>query len=405
MRHFQPLSAVVAALKDSTTLDVVDNDACIKRKCPLPEEIKDKPMNEIQKVYDDKSIPRSIYAKGFGDEEPGTQFDIEAFFAEFGPTSSVRLRRAYDKTFKGSVFVEFDSEEAQKKFLALDPKPKWKGKDLLIKSKKQYCDDKLDDIEAGRIRPNGKFNRSSKDRRGPNRGGDDDRDWKVRRDEDRAGGYKDRNGRHKGFGSSGQRGRGRGGHGRDGDRRNGRDPPKEEKDEQYVSTLAPLALSLYANILPSNISVPTVRASTPSPTRAPKVEDPTAKSAGAGDLGTEAMQTEQPEGKSSAIGAAPNAANSASAPPTEASKKRHREDDEGPHVDGSATKKLDTKSGVTEQSKGKTTAMEAEPNSAASAPAPLTEASKKRHREDDEGAGLEGSAAKKLDTKPGEEGL
>ena len=236
MRHFQPLSAVVDALKESTVLNVVEDDTAIQRKTPLPEGLVGKPMVEIQKVHEDKSMARSIYAKGFGEEQPSTQFDVEAFFARFGSTNSVRLRRSYLGTFKGSVFVEFDSEETQNAFLALNPKPQWKGNDLQIKSKKQYCDGKVDDIAAGLVRPNendGPHHKGGpdwagrgRDRRGE-RGGrrdrDDkgDRDWRVRREEDSKNGFKDRHGgKHKGFGSSG-RGRG-GGRGRDGGDRSGK---------------------------------------------------------------------------------------------------------------------------------------------------------------------------------------
>ena len=243
MRHFQPLSAVLDALKESTVLNVVEDDTAIQRKTPLPEGLVGKPMVEIQKVHEDKTMARSIYAKGFGDEKPSTQFDIEAFFAQYGSTNSVRLRRAYDGTFKGSVFVEFDSEETQKGFLALDPKPKWQGNELQIKSKKQYCDGKVDDISAGRVRPNNDdhpHQKGDRDRRGEKGGqrnrdgrdGKDDRDWRTRREEDRKSGFKDRNGgRHKGFGSSG-RGRG-GGQGRDGRQRSrDRNDERKEKDEQ-----------------------------------------------------------------------------------------------------------------------------------------------------------------------------
>ncbi|KAL9000404.1 MAG: hypothetical protein Q9169_000921 [Polycauliona sp. 2 TL-2023] len=166
MRHFQPFSAVVEALKDSATLNVVGDDQ-IQRKTALPEGLKDKPMDEIQKVFADEAMKRSVYAKGFGEEQPSTQFDIEAFFADLGPTNSVRLRRTFTKLFKGSVFVEFDSEETQKKFLSLEPPPNWKGQELLIKSKKQYCDDKVEEIKAGRVKAGG-----------------GDGDWKTRRDED-----------------------------------------------------------------------------------------------------------------------------------------------------------------------------------------------------------------------------
>ena len=247
MRHFQPLSAVVNALRESTVLNIVEDDTAIQRKTSLPEGLIGKPMIEIQKVHEDKSMARSVYAKGFGEEQPSSQFDIEAFFAQHGSTNSVRLRRTFDGTFKGSVFVEFDSEETQKAFLALDPKPKWQGNNLQTKSKKQYCDDKVDDIAAGLVRPNeensshhkgdrdgGRDRRGEKGGRRDRDGRDDkdDRDWRVRREEDRKSGFKDRNGgKHKGFGSSG-RGRG-GGRGRDGrDRSRNRNDEKREKDER-----------------------------------------------------------------------------------------------------------------------------------------------------------------------------
>ncbi|KAJ9297287.1 hypothetical protein DTO271G3_4580 [Paecilomyces variotii] len=218
MRRFQPFSAVVEALKSSETLELVDNDTKVVRKVPLPESVNENPDADVVKVFEDKAMDRSIYAKGFGEEEPSTQFDIEAFFAPYGPTNAIRLRRHYDKTFKGSVFVEFDSEETQKKFLALDPKPKWKGQDLLIKSKRQYCDEKVKDIEAGRIKPNRGRGGSR------NHGRGDNRDWKERRAEDQKRGFKG------GRGGRGGRGRGNGrGNGRDNARENGRENGRSQE--------------------------------------------------------------------------------------------------------------------------------------------------------------------------------
>ncbi|KAL8937169.1 MAG: hypothetical protein Q9211_003817 [Gyalolechia sp. 1 TL-2023] len=233
MRHFQPFSAIVDALKESATLNIVgDENDHIQRKTPLPEGLKDKPMGEIKKVFEDEAMKRSVYVKGFGEEEPSTQFDIEAFFAEYGPTNSVRLRRSFNKMFKSSVFVEFDTEESQKKFLELDPKPKWKGKDLIIKSKKQYCDDKVDDIKAGRIKP-----RSAEARRPQ---ASDDRDWKVRRAEDQRNGHKrGGGGGGRGFGSKG--GRGRGGGGRHGGRRDRDNDRRHDRDDRNVPKVATTA--------------------------------------------------------------------------------------------------------------------------------------------------------------------
>jgi len=204
MRRFQPLTAIVDALKSSETLVLTDNDTKVRRKVPLPESVHDNPDPTVIKLFEDKAMNSSIYAKGFGSEKPSTQFDIEAFFAPYGPTNAIRLRRTYDKTFKGSVFVEFDSEETQKMFLALDPKPKWKGEELLIKSKKDYCDEKIKEIEAGNIKPNrgrgGFRGRSRVDSNG-------DRDWRERRAEDQKKGF-DRGGkgRHSGRGHGNNRG-------------------------------------------------------------------------------------------------------------------------------------------------------------------------------------------------------
>ena len=213
MRHFQPLSAIVAALKESKTLNVVNDDTEIQRKVPL-RDFANKGIEEIQKVYEDEAMARSVYVKGFGDEKATTQFDLEAFFAEYGATNSVRLRRDHEKFFKGSVFVEFESEETAKDFLALDPKPKYNGEDLVIKSKKQYCDEKVDDIRAGRLEPT-KYDQHGR----PKKRYDDledNRDWKERREEDRRNGFQDkRRGDRRDGGKNRGNNRGRGKYRRD----------------------------------------------------------------------------------------------------------------------------------------------------------------------------------------------
>ena len=195
MRHFQPFSAIVDAMKESAILDLGEDES-VKRKVPLSSENR----YELQKIYEDKAMAQSVYVKGFGKEGPTTQFDIEAFFEPYGPTNSVRLRRTQYKSFKGSVFVEFDSEDTAKKFLHLDPKPKWKGEDLLIKSKKQYCDEKVDDINSGKIEPNNAHMEGQQ--RAENK--DDSRDWRDRRAHDQKRGFKGGRGRGRGRGRGGR---------------------------------------------------------------------------------------------------------------------------------------------------------------------------------------------------------
>lgn len=207
MRHFQPFEAIVEAMKTSDFLDLIQEDGeppSVRRKEPLPEALNDGPNPDAVRIFEDRAMPASVYAKGFGEEGRGTQLDIEKFFEPYGPVKAVRLRRSGDMMFKGSVFVEFASEDLQEKFLALDPKPHYNGKDLQIMSKKQYCDQKVEDIKAGRIKPNQPFDkplqggrraydndRDRDSRRKRERDDDDDRDWRTRRNEDRRNGFRD----------------------------------------------------------------------------------------------------------------------------------------------------------------------------------------------------------------------
>lgn len=158
---------------------------------------------------------RSVYVKGFGEEEQSTQFDIEAFFAKYGETNSVRLRRGDDQGFKGSVFVEWADQETADKFIALDPKPKWKDHDVLILRKLDYMKQKNEkfrngegELSGGRGRGRGNFRG-----RGGRRDGDSD-SWKDRRDRDQRSGHRDQRGRGRGRGNRG-RGRDHGGSRRD----------------------------------------------------------------------------------------------------------------------------------------------------------------------------------------------
>ena len=188
MRRFQPFEAVVDALKHSQTVKVFQGDDekwMIQRKVPLPETMASKSQFEARQVFESAALARSVYVKGFGIEKPSTQFDIEAFFADFGHTNAVRLRRIDDKTFKGSVFVEFESEEKAQEFLNLDPAPTYHGNPLIIKSKKDYIEGK-----------------PQHSRRPKN----NEQDWRQRREDDRKHGRLDFRNQRGGKNQQGQRG-------------------------------------------------------------------------------------------------------------------------------------------------------------------------------------------------------
>ncbi|OAP55340.1 hypothetical protein AYL99_10313 [Fonsecaea erecta] len=188
MRRFQPFEAIVEALRESQTLELTNDDTHVRRKNPLPENF----FEAVSQAAD----PRTVYVKGFGEENASTQFDIEAFFDPYGPTRAVRLRRNDEKFFKGSVFVEFETEELAQSFLALDPKPKYQGRDLLIMSKTEYTAKKTADLNAGKITSNRGGRRDRQSHRGGRDGGkrkrdEDTRDWRTRRDEDQKRGFRD----------------------------------------------------------------------------------------------------------------------------------------------------------------------------------------------------------------------
>ncbi|KAI8954309.1 hypothetical protein F4801DRAFT_21393 [Xylaria longipes] len=204
MRRFKPYEAVVKALKASNffVIDGPEGEETIRRK------------NAIDTEKRNKREERSVYVKGFGDETSSTQFDIEAFFAQYGQFDSVRLRRADspEKVFKGSVFVEWSDKETAEKFVALKPVPQWKEHPLHILWKLDYMKQKSEAIREGKINASGrKFGRGShrgRDNRGNDRGDKDD--WKRRREQDQKNGFSDRRDNHRGRGRGQGRGRGRG---------------------------------------------------------------------------------------------------------------------------------------------------------------------------------------------------
>lgn len=237
MRRFQPYSAVVEAIKTSEVLELTEGEE-VRRKVPLDEKFGNSYDDNHVRVIDDKTQPRSIYAKGFPEEDEMSQFNIEKFFLNYGPFKSVRLRRTWpEKKFKGSVFVEFEDEETQKNFLALDPKPKFEGKELIYMSKKEYVDMKAKDIAEGKIKPQPTrpphYSTADSHRgRGRGRGGFHRGD---RRDDRKGSDGNWKEGRDKFQKGRGRGGRGRGGRGdrRGGDRNRDRDS-KENNEEKAV---------------------------------------------------------------------------------------------------------------------------------------------------------------------------
>lgn len=81
MRHFQPFSAVVEAVRNSEVLEVNDKDE-VYRKVPLDSKFTNDAKKNAE-LLTSVSMARSIYAKGFGEETRTSVFDIEEFVNAF----------------------------------------------------------------------------------------------------------------------------------------------------------------------------------------------------------------------------------------------------------------------------------------------------------------------------------
>lgn len=159
MRRYQPYSAIVDALRQSEDLVVLDDgkfnglgNEGVQRKEPieLPKQC-NKPNLSLDDVFyrlryaSHNDMDSSVYVKGFVDKGGDVgQIELEKFFKPYGAVM-VRKRRDDEQSFKGSVFVEFDTKESQEEFLKLDPKPKFNDRELLIMAKKAYSEMKCEE--------------------------------------------------------------------------------------------------------------------------------------------------------------------------------------------------------------------------------------------------------------------
>ncbi|KAG2228161.1 hypothetical protein INT45_009207 [Circinella minor] len=135
----EDINVVVSALRsnNSDLVELNEEGDQIRRTKPLVEQ---------------NFVSRSIYAKGFplvdeGAEKPvdalmELQDKIEDFFQEHGKVLAVRLRKTDERPakFKGSVYVEFDNAQLAEEVAAKNLK--YDDKELLLKTKRQYLDEK-----------------------------------------------------------------------------------------------------------------------------------------------------------------------------------------------------------------------------------------------------------------------
>lgn len=122
------LAVVREAVKDSEVVELSEDGEKIRRRIPLPES--------------DPTLTRSIYAKKFPAEM--SMDELKAFFSPYGKVLSVRMRRLPQSAggaFKGSVYVEFASEEEAKSVIEKKDTIKINGEDSVIMWKSEHLEE------------------------------------------------------------------------------------------------------------------------------------------------------------------------------------------------------------------------------------------------------------------------
>ncbi|CDQ57780.1 unnamed protein product [Oncorhynchus mykiss] len=131
-------SVIVESLKKSQTglLELSEDTTKIRR-------ISSKPLPELNDKYKDTLKHKSVYIKGFPLET--TLDEIEGWLKGKGVIENIQMRRNFQKNFKGSVFLVFDTEEASKQFLARTDTKSFKENEMIILSREDYHAKKSED--------------------------------------------------------------------------------------------------------------------------------------------------------------------------------------------------------------------------------------------------------------------
>ncbi|KAK4525773.1 hypothetical protein GAYE_SCF16G3682 [Galdieria yellowstonensis] len=119
------LSVIRTALKTSQLVELNEDKTKLRRKYPLPPSISNK--------------RKTIYVKGFPTEEEPQLESVVELFSPYGVVRSVRFRRYPDtKKFKGSAFIEFETEEQAQRAAEEEFLKDQSGAELEVLTKDEY---------------------------------------------------------------------------------------------------------------------------------------------------------------------------------------------------------------------------------------------------------------------------
>eukprot|EP01132_Coremiostelium_polycephalum_P006115 gene6115-7620_t len=117
------LQFISDTLKKSSKLQISEDGKMVRRTDPVP---------------DAGNHENTLYSKGWPDNT--TIEMVESFFEPFGKVLSVRLRKRLNKSFKGSLHVDFESEESVKK--VIEAAPKLEDKELIYQTFADFANEK-----------------------------------------------------------------------------------------------------------------------------------------------------------------------------------------------------------------------------------------------------------------------
>ncbi|XP_072539057.1 lupus La protein [Salminus brasiliensis] len=128
--------------KSKTGLLEISEDQTKIRRCPS------KPLPEHDEEYKDTVKHKSIYMKGFPLDT--TLDEIKEWLADKGTVENIQMRKGPQKTFKGSIFAVFESEDAAKAFAARDDVKQFKENDMIVLLKHDYFAKKAEERKQSR---------------------------------------------------------------------------------------------------------------------------------------------------------------------------------------------------------------------------------------------------------------
>ncbi|KTF95601.1 hypothetical protein cypCar_00036635 [Cyprinus carpio] len=150
-------AVIVESLQKSKTglLEISEDKTKIRRN-------PNKPLPEDNEEYRDALKHKSIYMKGFPLET--TLDEIKEWFADKCTVENIYMRKGAQKTFKGSIFVVLESEEAAKACVERTDVKEYKGNEMIVMMKEAYFSKKIAERKQNRVEAKAKAKSEKEDK-------------------------------------------------------------------------------------------------------------------------------------------------------------------------------------------------------------------------------------------------